>query len=78
MVSKITKSYKLNQLTLLIFLPSMFTLEIEHYLLSFLLVVLSGMFLHHVSLEMIRSVALVVAVVTGKRLLASVRSHVPF
>ena len=60
----------------------MFALEIVHDLLSLLLalllVVLCGMFLHHVSLEMIRSVALVVTVVTAIRLLTSVRLHVLF
>ena len=49
------------------------------FLVSILLPVVPGrMFLHHVCLERVGSVALVVAVVTGKRLLASVRSHVLF
>ena len=60
----------------------MFALEIVHDLLSLLLalllVVLCGMFLHHVSREMIRSVAIVVAVVKSKRLLARVRLQVFF
>ena len=60
----------------------MFALEIVHDLFSFflalLLVILFGMFSHNVSLEMIRSVAIVAAVVTGKRLLARVRSHMLF
>ena len=50
-----------------------------HDLLSLilaLLLVLCRMFLHHVSLEMLGSVGLVVAVFTGKRLLTSVRSRV--
>ena len=46
--------------------------------LVLLLIVLRRMFLHHVSLERKRSVALVVAVITGKRLLPSVCSHVIF
>ena len=46
-------------------------------LLVLLLVILSRVFLCHVRLEAIRSAALVVAVSTGKRLLASVRSQVP-
>ena len=41
-------------------------------------VVLCRMFSHRVSLEVRRCGALVVAVFTGKRLLASVRSHVIF
>ena len=45
-------------------------------ILALLLVVLRRMFSHHVTLEMRGCGALVVAVVTGKRLLASVRSHV--
>ena len=47
-------------------------------ILVHLLVVRCRVFLHHVSLEVIRSVALEVAVSTGKRLLTSVRSHVSF
>ena len=47
-------------------------------MLPLLLFVLCRMFSHHVSLEAIRSAALVVAVITGKRLLASVRSNVLF
>ena len=47
-------------------------------LLAILLVVLDRMFLHHVCLEMIGSIALVVAAFTGKRLLPGVRSHVSF
>ena len=43
-----------------------------------LLVVLCRMFSHHVFLEVSRCGALVAAVITGKRLLASVRSHVLF
>ena len=46
--------------------------------LALLLIVTGRMFLHHVKLERKRSAALVVAVITGKRLLASVRSHVFF
>ena len=46
--------------------------------LALLVVVLSGMFFHHMFLEVRRSVALVVAVSTGKRLLTSVRSQVLF
>ena len=45
-------------------------------LAALLLVVLCRMFSHYVSLEMIRSIALVIAVITGKRLLPSVRSRV--
>ena len=44
--------------------------------LALLLVVLHRMFFHHVSLEMIRSIAHIVAVFTGKGLLTSVCSHV--
>ena len=44
--------------------------------LALLLFVLCRVFSHHVSLEGKGSVALVVAVFTGKRLLTSVRSHV--
>ena len=40
--------------------------------------VLCGMFSHHVALERRRLGALVVALITGKRLLTSVRSHVLF
>ena len=47
-------------------------------ILALLLVVLCRMFFHHVSLEMRRCGALVVAVFTGKRLLTSVRSVVYF
>ena len=47
-------------------------------ILALLLVVLRRMFFHHVCLEVKRSVALVVAVSTGKRLLTSVRSQVIF
>ena len=47
-------------------------------LLALLLVVLGRMFLHHVCLEMIGSIALVVAAFTGKGLLTSVRSNVLF
>ena len=47
-------------------------------ILALLLVVLSRMFFHHVSIEAGRCGALVVAVFTGKRLLTSVRSHVVF
>ena len=46
--------------------------------LALLFIVLCRMFSHHVSLEMLGSVALVVAVITGIRLLASVRPHVVF
>ena len=52
-----------------------------HDLLSLilaLLLVLCRMFLHHVCLEGIGSGAHGVAVVTGKRLLTSVCSHVSF
>ena len=45
-------------------------------ILVLLLFVLGRMFSHHVSLEVRRSAALVVAVSTGKRLLTSVCSHV--
>ena len=45
-------------------------------LLALLLIVLGRMFLHYVYLEMIRSLALVVAFSTGKRLLPSVCPHV--
>ena len=47
-------------------------------LLALLIVVSSRMFSHHVYLEVRRSVALVVAVITGKRLLACVPSLVFF
>ena len=47
-------------------------------ILALLLIVLSRMFSHPVCLEKEGSVALVVAVFTGKRLLPSVRSHVLF
>ena len=51
-----------------------------HVLLSFILalliVVLCGMFSHHVCLEMVGSVGLVVTLSTGKGLLPSVREHV--
>ena len=47
-------------------------------LLALLLIVLSRVFSQHVSLEVGRCGALVVAVVTGKRLLTSVCSHVIF
>ena len=47
-------------------------------ILALLLVVLSRMFSHHVSLEMLGSVGLVVAVIAGKGLLTSVRLHVSF
>ena len=46
--------------------------------LALLIVVLCRMFSHHVCLEIMGYSALVVAVFTGKRLLASVRSHVRF
>ena len=45
-------------------------------ILPLLLIVPCRMFSHHVALEMMGSVALVVAVITGKRLLPSVRSRV--
>ena len=45
-------------------------------ILALLLVVLCRMFFHHVCLEIRGLSALVVAVVTGKWLLTSVRSHV--
>ena len=48
------------------------------YKLAFLVFVHCRVFFHHVYLEVRRSVALVVAVFTGKRLLASVRSQVAF
>ena len=44
--------------------------------LALLIVVLCRMFSLHVSLEMLGLIALVVAVITGKRLLPSVRSLV--
>ena len=47
-------------------------------ILALLLVVLCRMFLCHVSLEMRRCGALVVAVITGKRLLTRVCAHVIF
>ena len=47
-------------------------------ILALLLIVLGRMFLHYVYLEMIRSLALVVAFSTGKRLLPSVCPHVFF
>ena len=47
-------------------------------LLPLLLVVLRRMFSHYVYLEIRGLSALVVAVITGKRLLTSVRSHVYF
>ena len=47
-------------------------------ILALLLVVLFRMFSHHVSLEARRSVGLVVALSTGKRLLTCVRSVVFF
>ena len=47
-------------------------------ILALLLIVLCRMSPHYVFLEMIGSVGLVVAVFTGKRLLASVHSHVLF
>ena len=50
--------------------------DLLSHILGLLPVILCRMFSHHVSLEVIRSAALVVAVSTGKRLLASVRSHV--
>ena len=53
-----------------------------HVLLSFILalliVVLCGLFSHHVCLEIRGLSALVVAVSTGKGFLTSVRSHVIF
>ena len=45
--------------------------DLVSLILALLLVVLRRMFFHHVCLEVKRSVALVVAVSTGKRLLAS-------
>ena len=45
-------------------------------LIALLLVVLGRMFLHQVCLEIIGSIALVVAAFTGKRLLPTVRLHV--
>ena len=47
-------------------------------LLALLLIFLSRVFYQHVSLEVGRCDAHVVAVSTGKRLLTSVRSHVSF
>ena len=47
-------------------------------ILYLLLVVLPRMFSHHVYLEMVGSIGLVVAVFTGKRLLTSVRPYVLF
>ena len=47
-------------------------------ILALLLIVLCRMFFHHVSLEMRGLGAFVVAVITGKGLLTSVRSHVSF
>ena len=47
-------------------------------MLALLLVVLCRMFFHHVFLESKGSSALVVAMSTGKGLLASVSSHVSF
>ena len=45
---------------------------------ALLIVVLCRMFSHHVFLKMLGLSALVVAVITGKRLFSSVRSHVLF
>ena len=71
--------YKLHQITLLTLLLLMFVFACSACslvsILALLLIVGCRMFLHHVSLEVRRSIALVVAVVTAKRLLASVRSH---
>ena len=47
-------------------------------ILALLLVVFRRMFFHHVSLEAIRSAALEVAMITGKRFLTGVRSQVLF
>ena len=47
-------------------------------ILALLPVVLPRMFFHYVSLERKGSIALEVAVITGKRFLASVCSHVQF
>ena len=56
----------------------LFRNEVLHVpVLALLLFVPCRMFSHHVSLEMVGPVGLVVAVFTGKRLLASVRSYVP-
>ena len=71
--------YKLHQITLLTLLLLMFAFACSACslvsILALLLIVGCRMFLHHVSLEVRRSIALVVAVVTAKKLLASVRSH---
>ena len=46
--------------------------------LALLIVVLCRMFSHHICLEIVRLITLVVAVSTVKRLLTSVRLHVSF
>ena len=57
-------------------LPLRKVYDLLSLILALLFVVLCRMFSHRVYLEARRSVALVVAVITGKRLLTSVRSHV--
>ena len=47
-------------------------------MMTILLVVLPRMFSHHVQLDMVGLIALVVAKSTGKGLLTSVPSHVSF